>query len=99
MSEIRLIDTEGEITIVEDDIFVLEYYPENSGNNILAAIIKDIPGNQGGVDFLENDLIVIVINYGDPLVVYINDYGELIIIDNNALQYQISAQGSLEFVE
>lgn len=100
MKEFKIIPTLTNLATSSSSITIFTYYTPFILPNTIKAKIQDIVGTLNGVNFIENELTIDMINHPENIDYIINDEGELIVIANtgDTNKYSVNVDGDLIWV-
>ena len=93
----KLLNTETIVSTGSSAANVFTYYVNENIGDILSLTIPTITGTRDGVDYEENELLVLMTDgsYPSDTNIYINSNGEVEIIADDAANYSIDSNGDL----
>lgn len=100
MSEQRKIPTTTIVTVDTSSVQIFTYYNSTQEElpYTLSVIITNNVGSSNGISYLENELIMTMINHPSNIDFVINSNGELIVFTplvEDADRYSIDSEGNL----
>lgn len=100
MAEV-LLPTETSISIIGTNISILTEYVSKGYPYILKGEIKNDVGSEGGVSYIEGELLIKIKNGAYPGLIdaYIDNNGNLILVgDSDVNNYYLNSDGDLMWV-
>jgi len=99
MSDFVTLNTSTSITTDSTSASILTFFINENLGDILSVSISSSVGTQDGVDFIENELLILMVDGSFPSStnIEINSNGELEITFDDAANYSINTNGELEY--